>query len=81
LRFEFDEICKKRRHAMQEDTANSTEESRSKDEFYRQLSLLTDAMSAAHGRDFTVGTLILAARFIVQGKELGAASDAATTAA
>jgi hypothetical protein len=66
---------------MQEDTSNSTEESRSKDEFYRQLSLLTDAMSAKHGRDFTVGTLILAARFLVQGKELGAAADSATTTA
>jgi hypothetical protein len=66
---------------MQEDDANATEESRSKDEFYRQLSLLTDAMSAKHGRDFTVGTLILAARFIVQGKELGAASSSTSTAA
>jgi hypothetical protein len=75
------QFVKKRRHAMQEDTPGSTEESRSKDEFYRQLSLLTDAMSAKHGRDFTVGTLILAARFLVQGKELGAAADSATTTA
>jgi triphosphoribosyl-dephospho-CoA synthetase len=75
------QFVKTRRHVMQEDATSSTDESRSKDEFYRQLSLLTDAMSAAHGRDFTVGTLILAARFIVQGKELGAASDSATSAA
>jgi triphosphoribosyl-dephospho-CoA synthetase len=75
------QFVKTRRHVMQEDATSSTDESRSKDEFYRQLSLLTDAMSAAHGRDFTVGTLILAARFIVQGKQLGAASDSATSAA
>jgi triphosphoribosyl-dephospho-CoA synthetase len=66
---------------MQNDTADATEESQSKDEFYRQLILLTDAMSAKHGRDFTVGTLILAARFIVQGKELNAASSSAASAA
>jgi hypothetical protein len=27
-------------------------------------------MIAAHGREFTMGTLILAARFIVEGKPL-----------
>lgn len=66
---------------MQDDTTDLTDEGRSKDEFYRQMSLLTDAMIAAHGRDFTVGTLILAARFIVQGKELDAASVCATSTA
>lgn len=66
---------------MQDDTTDLTDEGRSKDEFYRQMSRLTDAMIAAHGRDFTVGTLILAARFIVQGKELDAASVCATSTA
>jgi hypothetical protein len=74
-------FVKKGRQTMQNDTINATEELQSKDEFYRQLSLLTDAMSAKHGRDFTVGTLILAARFIVQGKELNAASSLAASAA
>lgn len=51
---------------MQDDTASASDDTRSKDEFYRQLIVLTDTMSAAHGHDFTVGTLILAARFIAQ---------------
>jgi hypothetical protein len=65
---------------MQADTTDSLEETRSKDEFYRQLSVLTEAMIAAHGRDFTIGTLILSARFIVEGKVSGSASDVAAPA-
>jgi triphosphoribosyl-dephospho-CoA synthetase len=73
------QFVKTRRHVMQEDNTTATKDSQSKDEFYRQLSVLTDAMSAAHGRDFTVGTLILSARFIVQKKEQSAASSPATS--
>lgn len=61
---------------MQDDTTSSPDEARSKDELYRQLSALTDAMSAAHGPDFTIGTLILSARFIAQGKAQTAAPEA-----
>ncbi len=63
---------------MQDDTTSSSDEARSKDELYRQLSVLTDAMSTAYGADFTIGTLILAARFITQGKVPTSAPEATT---
>ena len=45
-------------------------EDQSKDDFHNRLSSLCNAMVAAHGHDFTVGTLVLAARFIVEGKPM-----------
>ena len=45
-------------------------EDQSKDDFHNRLSSLCNAMIAAHGNDFTVGTLVLAARFIVEGKPM-----------
>lgn len=41
-------------------------ESASKDRFYARLSALADEMIEAHGKDFTMGSLILAARFIAE---------------
>lgn len=40
----------------------------SKDRFFQQLAQLSDAMIEAHGKDFSMGALVLAARFIA-GKE------------
>jgi hypothetical protein len=56
-------------------TANSgspelTDEDRSKDKFYNEVAALANAMIGAHGRDFAMGTLVLAARFIADGKAL-----------
>ena len=48
-----------------------TEEERSKDEFFKRVGLLAQEMIDAHGKDFTMGTLILAARFIADGKQMG----------
>lgn len=45
-------------------------EDRSKDEFFVRLALLTDEMLKAHGKDFAMGTLVLAARFMAEGKPL-----------
>ena len=45
-------------------------EDQSKDDFHNRLSSLCNAMVAAHGHDFTVGSLVLAARFIVEGKPM-----------
>jgi hypothetical protein len=47
-----------------------TEEDKSKDRFFERLGELAEEMIAAHGKDFATGTLILAARFIVEGKPL-----------
>lgn len=48
-----------------------TEEEASKDRFFERVGTLAEEMIAAHGREFTMGTLVLAARFIAEGKPLG----------
>lgn len=45
-------------------------ESDSKDRFFQRLGELAEEMVAAHGKDFAMGTLVLAARFIAEGKKL-----------
>ena len=50
----------------------------SKDRFFQQLGLLAEDMIAAHGKDFTMGALVLAARFIAEGKPLGTRPTDAT---
>jgi len=44
----------------------SPEETASKDAFFAQLSGVSDAMIAAHGRDFAMGAHLLAARYIAE---------------
>ena len=50
--------------------SEQSEEERSKDKFFAETAALSNAMIAAHGREFAMGTLILAARFIAEGKAL-----------
>jgi hypothetical protein len=45
-------------------------EEASKDAFFVQTAELAEAMIARHGRDFAMGTLVLAARFIAEGRPL-----------
>ncbi len=40
----------------------------SKDAFFAQLASLSDAMIAAHGKDFAMGAMVLAARFIAESE-------------
>ncbi|MFM0401785.1 hypothetical protein [Paraburkholderia aspalathi] len=40
----------------------------SKDQFFERLGSLADAMIAAYGKDFATGAMILAARFVAEGK-------------
>ena len=47
-----------------------SEEDRSKDAFFAQVAELTEAMTAQHGKDFAIGTLVLAAKFVAEGKPL-----------
>ena len=46
------------------------EEDRSKDAFFIRLAEVAEAMIARHGKEFAMGTLVLAARFIAEGKPL-----------
>jgi hypothetical protein len=45
-------------------------EDKSKDRFFVQVGELAEAMIAAHGKDFAMGTLLLSARFIAEGRPL-----------
>lgn len=47
-----------------------SDEDRSKDKFFHEVAVLSNSMIAAHGRDFAMGALILAARFIAENKAL-----------
>jgi hypothetical protein len=40
----------------------------SKDRFFAEVGAIADAMIAAHGKEFAMGTLVLAARWIAEGK-------------
>jgi hypothetical protein len=64
--------------------AEQTEEDRSKDAFFAQVGAVAEAMIARHGRDFAIGTLVLAAKFVAEGRPLvsrGAEAGGATSAA
>ena len=45
-----------------------TAEEKSKDMFFQRLAVLSEEMIAAHGKDFSMGALVLAARFIAEDK-------------
>ena len=53
----------------------------SKDAFFEQLATLSNAMVAAHGKDFAMGALVLAARFIAEAeaRQRSAADSSAAT--
>ena len=43
-----------------------SQDSTTKDGFFEQLAKLSDEMAAQYGRDFAMGSLVLAARFIAE---------------
>jgi hypothetical protein len=47
-----------------------SEEDKSKDGFFIQLAEIAEAMIAKHGKEFAMGTLVLTAKFIAEGKPL-----------
>jgi hypothetical protein len=44
------------------------DEDDSKDRFFTEVGAIADRMIAEHGKDFAMGTLVLAARWIAEGK-------------
>ncbi|BCH18127.1 hypothetical protein MesoLjLa_49780 [Mesorhizobium sp. L-2-11] len=52
-------------HKMQTDP---TPEDESKDEFFERLAKLSEEMVAKHGKDFSMGALVLAARWIAENR-------------
>lgn len=53
-----------------EDSIQSVNDDKSKDEYFQQLADLANRMIRQHGKEFTMGTLVLAARFIAEDKPL-----------
>ena len=49
-------------------TAELTPEEISKDLFFKKLANLSTEMISEHGKDFTMGALLLAARFVAENK-------------
>ncbi|MCA8881122.1 MAG: hypothetical protein KDA73_14460 [Rhodobacteraceae bacterium] len=49
-------------------TRQLTPEEESKDRFFARVAALSEEMIAAHGKEFAMGTLVLAARWIAEGK-------------
>ncbi|MDX8502384.1 hypothetical protein RFM99_28775 [Mesorhizobium sp. VK4C] len=45
-----------------------TPEDKSKDEFFVRLAKLSEEMVATHGKDFSMGALVLAARWIAENR-------------
>lgn len=45
-----------------------TVEEQSKDAFFQRIALIGEEMIAAHGREFSTGTFVLAARWISEGR-------------
>jgi hypothetical protein len=52
-------------HKMQ---TEPTPEDESKDEFFDRLAKLSEEMVAKHGKDFSMGALVLAARWIAENR-------------
>jgi hypothetical protein len=50
--------------------AELSEEDKSKDDFFLQVAEVADAMIARHGKEFAMGTLVLSAKFIAEGRPL-----------
>lgn len=48
-----------------------TPEEESKDRLFRRIAELAEEMVAAHGKDFAMGALILAARWIAENRQNG----------
>ena len=48
--------------------AGSLNEAESKDQLFKELAELSERMIAAHGKEFSMGALIPAARFITENK-------------
>jgi len=51
-----------------ETTPTLTPEEASKDAFFTRLGEISQEMADAHGRDFAMGALVLAARWIAEGR-------------
>lgn len=59
---------------MTEAQQEQTPEDASKDAFFARIAEISQEMISAHGKDFAMGTLVLAARWIASDKISGASA-------
>jgi len=57
-------------HPARAQPLEPNDDDRSKDAFFEQVAEVANAMIARHGKEFAIGTLVLAAKFIAEGKSL-----------
>ena len=55
--------------------AELSEDDKSKDAFFVRVAEIAEAMIARHGKDFAMGTMLLSAKFIAEGKPFGRHTD------
>lgn len=48
--------------------AELTNETKSKDAFFEKIAKLSEEMVAVHGKEFSMGALVLGARWIAEGR-------------
>lgn len=48
--------------------AELTKEEKSKDAFFEKIAKLSEEMVAVHGKEFSMGALVLGARWIAEGR-------------
>ena len=62
--------------------AELSDEDKSKDAFFVQVAEMAEAMIARHGKEFAMGTLVLAAKFIAEDRSLikGSTGEGASAA-
>lgn len=53
---------------MSAQAAPMMDEQQSKDRFFERLAQIADEMATAHGKDFAMGALVLAARWLAENK-------------
>jgi len=53
------------------DQNDLTDEEKSNDEFFQRIAKISQEMLDAHGKDFSMGALVLAARWIAEDKIKG----------
>lgn len=63
-------IAQSQSGSLREQEPELSEEDRSKDSFFAQIAGVAEGMMMRHGKEFAIGALVLAARFIAEGKPL-----------
>ncbi len=53
---------------IEHDSTGLSEDDLNKDEFFRRVAEIADEMCAAHGKEFAMGTLVLAARWVASDR-------------